>query len=580
MTAVSWGWCLTLMMSRQSLDHRAGQERERCWTAVGGCAFKHNYLHACATGTCLCYWYMSVLLVHVCATGTCLCYWYMSVLLVHVCATGTCLCYWYMSVLLVHVCATGTCLCYWYMSVLLVHVCATGTCLCYWYMYVLLVHVCATGTCLCYWYMSVLLVHVCATGTCLCHWYMSVLLVHVCATGTCLCYWYMSVLLVHVCVCKCVKDSIRKLNLLEVEVQQRQSVKRKRATGSADQTSSTRQKIDLIIFQELEVYENISHCDWQLDGQQASATEQNTTLQCALHVIHFFPNQKSTCEQKEQNQSCNTSVFSSPSVSSLRGFKQSVFWCQVCGLSSSAVILCSFHLRGIDSYSELPTASSQINPAPSAAWRDEASWRRLAEERAQTPTSSVFPFPSTLHFRALFWRYLTFFFSFFFYIFCLCFFSCLIFRPLIPTQSHTGRDFAQVLQQGHEQCVCVCVFMESVQVRVVPLHTHTHISQPLAAAIGCLVFHRRGGGVEKVRAGGCLLIACTFPSSSGSIKARPPSRSLKSAALSTRPSTVRRSRLPATRQPVSLLSICGVPPLKLQRHSSYWIDVRRPRRRL
>lgn len=57
---------------------------------------------------------------------------------------------------------------------------------------------------------------------------------------------------------------------------------------------------------------------------------------------------------------------------------------------------------------------------------------------------------------------------------------------------------------------------------VVPLHTHT--SQPLAEEIGCLDFHRRGGEKKKdASARGFLLIACTFPSSSSSIKARPPS---------------------------------------------------------
>lgn len=61
---------------------------------------------------------------------------------------------------------------------------------------------------------------------------------------------------------------------------------------------------------------------------------------------------------------------------------RAISWRQVCGMKSFAVILWSFHLRGIDSYSELATASSQTNPALSAAQWDEESWLRLVQEHA------------------------------------------------------------------------------------------------------------------------------------------------------------------------------------------------------
>lgn len=59
-SAVSPGWCLTLMMSQQSLDHEAGYERAVwqagglwlgwCWTAVRVCALSHMLL-MCVCGS-------------------------------------------------------------------------------------------------------------------------------------------------------------------------------------------------------------------------------------------------------------------------------------------------------------------------------------------------------------------------------------------------------------------------------------------------------------------------------------------------------------------------------------------------
>lgn len=61
---------------------------------------------------------------------------------------------------------------------------------------------------------------------------------------------------------------------------------------------------------------------------------------------------------------------------------RAISWYQVCGLKSFPVILWSFHLRGIDNYSELATASSQMNPALFEAQWDEESWLRLVREHA------------------------------------------------------------------------------------------------------------------------------------------------------------------------------------------------------
>ncbi len=118
-----------------------------------------------------------------------------------------------------------------------------------------------------------------------------------------------------------------------------------------------------------------------------SSDSSSITWTCGTHsfTVHRLPcSSCSVCRQLPWLFLC---VFKSPVpqfhvtyelICADRFYKHAgcVSWRQVCGLNSSAVILRSFYLRGIDSYRELATVSSQMNPAPSAARRDEASWLR------------------------------------------------------------------------------------------------------------------------------------------------------------------------------------------------------------
>lgn len=148
--------------------------------------------------------------------------------------------------------------------------------------------------------------------------------------------------------------------------------------------SQLKQESDFIIFRTARTNTRICHTviDSWLYNRPQLKNKVNTPLMpslsfilnnCLIENLHF-------CKKNKNKFSRAAFLFSSLPFSPMN--LRSVFWCQVCGLKSSAVILWSFHLRGIDSYSELATASSQMNPALSAARRDEASWLRLAQEHA------------------------------------------------------------------------------------------------------------------------------------------------------------------------------------------------------
>lgn len=94
------------------------------------------------------------------------------------------------------------------------------------------------------------------------------------------------------------------------------------------------------------------------------------------------------------------------------------------------------------------------------------------------------------------------------------------------------------------------------------MRTHAHANHSLQKLAASIFIE---GGMEKKKekkkasARGFLLIACTFPSSSGSIKARPPS---PFQVCCSPHSHVCCSSLPTIRQHISPPFICGVPHQK------------------